>query len=249
MILIFDVGNSNIKIALAKDCSTIFKTFRINTDYKKTPDEYYVLLSKLFDTSKIRYITISSVVPKMTTILKIMSKKLFNITPFMISDYNNIKLDLNITTEEVNLIGSDIISACKGIDNSNANLIIDLGTAIKYIYINNNSLIGVVISPGVIVSMVALNSSTALLPEVEIIIPKNVLGTNTIECIQSGITYGTASQVDGLIDRIKMETKTDFNIIITGGLSKIIGPLLKHNVCMDPDLVLKGILKIHKLNK
>jgi type III pantothenate kinase len=90
--------------------------------------------------------------------------------------------------------------------------------------------------------------NTALLPDIDIEIPKKVLGTNTIACMQSGVTYGVAAQVDGLIERIKEEVKEDFNVILTGGLSETIAPLCKHPLKRDPDLVLKGLLQIYHRN-
>ena len=84
-------------------------------------------------------------------------------------------------------------------------IIVDLGTATKYIYCKNQTFYGVSIAPGVSVSMKALVNNAALLPSVELVCPKKVIGTSTINCIQSGVIYGAASQVDGMIDRIKEE--------------------------------------------
>jgi type III pantothenate kinase len=128
-------------------------------------------------------------------------------------------------------------------------LVVDLGTAIKYIYVKHKTILGVIITPGVNISIKALVGNTALLPDIDIEVPKKVLGTHTIACMQSGVTYGVAAQVDGLIERIKEETKEDFDVILTGGLSEMIAPLCKYPLTRDPDLVLKGLLKIHARNE
>ena len=106
-----------------------------------------------------------------------------------------------------------------------------------------------IITPGVSISIKALVGQTALLPDIDIEVPKKVLGTNTISCMQSGVTYGVAAQVDGLIDRIRNEVKEDFNVVLTGGLSETIAPLVFAPLERDPDLVLKGLLKIYLRNE
>ena len=129
-------------------------------------------------------------------------------------------------------------------------LIIDLGTATKYLYVKNRTLLGVVITPGVMVSIKALVSNTALLPDVEIKVPNKVLGNNTINCMQSGATYGVASQVDGMIKRIRKEVNNpNLKIIATGGLAKVIVPLCEHEIEVDDLLTLKGLLDIYGRNQ
>ncbi|PKK92513.1 MAG: pantothenate kinase, partial [Tenericutes bacterium HGW-Tenericutes-6] len=127
-------------------------------------------------------------------------------------------------------------------------LVVDLGTAIKYIYVKNKSILGVIITPGVGISIKALVGNTALLPDIDIEVPKKVLGTNTISCMQSGVTYGVAAQVDGLIERIRDEVNENFAVILTGGLSQTIAPLCKHELTRDSDVVLNGLLNIFNRN-
>ena len=97
--------------------------------------------------------------------------------------------------------------------------------------------------------MKALVGGTALLPNIDIKVPKKVLGTNTVACMQSGITYGVASEVEGLLMRIKGEIREDAQVIITGGLAKIIAPLIYYNIEVNPNLVLEGLLNIYHLNQ
>lgn len=248
MILLFDVGNTSIKFGVS-DGIKILETYRINTDQFKTPDEYYSIIKRFINFENIDKIAISSVVPKITVILKIMIKKHFSFLPFILEDYSKLKISITVSNKKVpNELGADLLCAASGVLNVNNYLIVDYGTATKYIYVENNDLKGIIISPGVVVSLKGLVDSTALLPEVEVKVPKKVLGTDTISCIQSAITYGTASETDGLVSKIKKEVKTDFKIYVTGGLSKIIAPLLENEVCIDDNLVLKGLLEIYNKN-
>jgi type III pantothenate kinase len=147
-------------------------------------------------------------------------------------------------------VGADLICAAAGLkDSSRPALIIDLGTATKYIYVHNKSILGVIITPGVRISIKALVGNTALLHDIDIETPKKVLGTTTTTCMQSGVTYGVAAQVDGLIDRIRDEVKADFDVILTGGLSKLIAPLCRRKVSLNDTIVLDGILQIYLRNK
>lgn len=242
MILLFDVGNTNISIGLS-DGQKILHTFRLNTEITKTADEYFIAIRSLFDTNQIKEIAISSVVPRITEKLKEISEKYFKIDPLIVGP--GVKTGLNIKTDHPREVGADLICDAVSVeDYKKPMLIVDLGTAIKYIYVKNKTILGVIITPGVNISIKALVGNTALLPDIDIEVPKKVLGTHTIACMQSGVTYGVAAQVDGLIERIKDETKEDFDVILTGGLSEMIAPLCKYPLTRDPNLVLIGLLKI-----
>ncbi|MDX9692314.1 MAG: type III pantothenate kinase [Acholeplasmataceae bacterium] len=247
MILLFDVGNTNISIGLS-DGQKILHTFRLNTEISKTADEYYIAMKSLFDQKDISEVAISSVVPRITEKLKEISEKYFKIEPLIVGP--GIKTGLNIKTDHPREVGADLICDAVSVEDfQKPMLVVDLGTAIKYIYVKNKTILGVIITPGVNISIKALVGNTALLPDIDIEVPKKVLGTHTIACMQSGVTYGVAAQVDGLIERIKEETKEDFDVILTGGLSEMIAPLCKYPLTRDPDLVLKGLLKIHARNE
>lgn len=242
MILLFDVGNTNISIGLS-DGVLVYQTYRLNTEVTKTADEYYIAMKSLFDFREVTEVAISSVVPRITDSIKKICEKYLNLEPLIVGP--GVKTGLNVKTDHPREVGADLICDAVAIEDlSKPVLVIDLGTAIKYIYIKNKTILGVIITPGVNISIKALVGNTALLPDIDIEVPKKVLGTNTISCMQSGVTYGVAAQVDGLIERIKEETKEDFDVILTGGLSQMIAPLCKNTLSRDPDLVLKGLLKI-----
>jgi type III pantothenate kinase len=245
MILLFDVGNTTVGIGLS-DGSTITDTFRLNTEIQKTADEYWLQMRSLIPVSQIESIAISSVVPRITEKLREIAIKHFKLEPLIVGP--GVKTGLNVKTDHPREVGADLICDAVAVEEDIPTLVVDLGTAIKYIYVKNKTILGVIITPGVAISIKALVGNTALLPDIDIEIPKKVLGTNTIACMQSGVTYGVAAQVDGLIERIKEEVKEDFNVILTGGLSETIAPLCKHPLKRDPDLVLKGLLQIYHRN-
>ncbi len=246
MILLFDVGNTNISIGIS-DGQDILETYRLNTDVSKTADEYYVQLRNILGQRTFEKLAIASVVPRITESLKEISKRYYWIPqPLLVGP--GIKTGINIKTDHPREVGADIICDAAAVLNQRPHLIIDLGTANKYIYIKNKTILGVVITPGVHISIKALVGNTALLPDIEIEVPKKVLGTNTISCMQSGVTYGVAAQVDGLIERIKEEVNESFDVILTGGLSSTIAPLCRYPIFRDPDWVLKGLLTIVNKN-
>jgi type III pantothenate kinase len=247
MFLLFDVGNTNVFIGVS-DGFKIIDTYRLNTEVTKTADEYYIQMKNIIDFKQVKHVAISSVVPRITEKLKEISIKYVGVDPLIVGP--GIKTGLNIKTDNPREVGADLICDAVGLDEDISNaLIVDLGTAIKYIYVKNKTILGVIITPGVNVSIKALVGHTALLPDIDIEVPKKVLGTNTIHCMQSGVTYGVAAQVDGLIDRIRKEVNEEFKVILTGGLSALIAPLCSHELTVDSDIILKGLLKIYNKNE
>lgn len=248
MILLADIGNSNIVLAIVEN-DNIFETFRIKTNTNKTSDEYYVSIKTIVKDYDINDVIISSVVPVITSALKKVFVKLYKKEPIILGP--GIKNGVLLKVDDPKTVGADIICDCAGIKNfTDEAIIVDLGTATKYIYCKNQTFFGVSIAPGVSVSMKALVSSAALLPSVELVCPKKVIGTSTVNCIQSGVIFGAASQVDGMIDRIKEEINNpNVQVIATGGLSKLIVPLCKNKIELVENLTLLGLLRIYKLNK
>ncbi len=248
MVLLVDVGNSNILFGFS-DGKEILNTFRFKSVKDITTDEYYLIIKTMLDEYKIDDVIISSVVPIITSALKKLFVKYLNKEPLIVGP--GVKTGIEPKCDDPKSVGSDLIcdsaGAMKYCDES---IIIDLGTATKYIHVKNNRFLGCSIAPGVSISMKALVNNAALLPSVELQVPKKVLSTNTINCMQSGVLYGFASQVDGMIDRIIEEINNpNVNILATGGLSGVIIPLCKHNIKRIENLTLYGLLEIYNKNK
>ena len=143
-----------------------------------------------------------------------------------------------------------IVDAVAGIAEYGAPLIIiDMGTATTMSVIDKEGrYVGGMIAPGIRVSMEAIASSAAQLYRVSLETPKKVIGTNTIDCMQSGLVLGAASMMDGMIDRMEEELGYSTKVIATGGLAKVVIPLCKHSIVVEDDLLLKGLLRIYEKN-
>lgn len=247
MVLLIDVGNSNICFAFKKD-DKIYNNFRIKSFKNKSCDEFYILI-KQFINENIDDAIISSVVPVITSAMVQMLKKYYNIDPKVIG--NSLKIGINIIADDPKTVGADLICDVSGASCIyDEGLIIDLGTASKFIYFKNKSLLGVCIAPGVVISTNAMIENAALLPNFELIAPKKVLNSSTIPCMQSGVIYGYASMVDGMIKRIKKELNNpSLKVIATGGLIKLISSFCEEKFdLIDPLLTLKGVANIYKKN-
>ena len=247
MVLLVDVGNSNIVFGFT-DGENIINTFRFKSLTDITTDEYYLIIKAMLDEHKIDDVIISSVVPIITSALNKLFIKYLNKEPLIVGP--GVKTGIEPKCDDPKSVGSDLICDSAGaMKYYNEAIIIDLGTATKYIHVKDNKFLGCSIAPGVAISMKALVNNAALLPQIELQVPKKVLSTNTINCMQSGILYGFASQVDGMIDRILDEIgNKNIGIIATGGLSKVIIPLCKHNIKRVENLTLYGLLEIYKKN-
>lgn len=247
MVLLVDVGNSNICFGFAQN-DKIIENFRIKSFLDRSYDEYYLIINN-FMKYQIDDVIISSVVPVITSLLVKMFKKYYKIEAKVIG--NKVKTGINVITDDPKTVGADLIAdvagACEIFDEG---LIIDLGTASKFIYYKNKSFLGVSIAPGVAISMKTLVSSTSLLPNFELVAPKKVINGSTIPCMQSGVIFGYASLVDGMIERIKEELHNpNLKIIATGGLISLIAAHCKQQIhVIDDMLTLKGIYNIYKKN-
>ena len=254
MLLAIDIGNTNIVLGCIKDNEILFKA-RIATDRLRTSDQYGVEIKNMleaFGVSKeeIHDCIISSVVPPVfnsvnTGVLKVIGKKPMVVGP-------GLKTGLNIHMDIPSQVGSDlIVAAVAALAEYPAPLvIIDLGTATTITVVErDNVFIGGLIFPGVMVSLNSLSSSAAQLPGISLDRPKKVVGKNTVDCMRSGMMYGTASMLDGLIDRIAEELGHESTVVATGGLAQFITPLCKHPIILEKELLLKGLNIIYQKNK
>ena len=254
MLLAIDIGNTNIVIGCMKDDEIVFKA-RIATERQRTSDQYGVEIKNMIeafgvDLKDIDDCIISSVVPPVfnsvrTGVLKIIGKQPMVVSP-------GLKTGLNIHVDVPSQVGSDrIVIAVAALAEYEAPLILmDLGTATTIEVVEpDNRYVGGIIFPGVMVSLDALTSRAAQLPGISLDKPKAVIGKNTIDCMRSGMMHGTASMIDGIIERIEEELGHKATIVATGGLARFITPLCKREIILERDLLLKGLNIIYKKNK
>ena len=254
MLLAIDIGNTNIVIGCMENDEIVFKA-RIATDRTRTSDQYGVEIKNMleaFGTSleQIDDCIISSVVPPVfnsvkTGVIKVLGKQPMVVGP-------GLKTGLNIHMDVPSQVGSDrIVIAVAALAEYKAPLILmDLGTATTIEVVEPDNLyVGGVIFPGVRVSLDALTSRAAQLPGISLEQPKKVIGKNTVDCMRSGMMYGTAAMIDGMVERIEEELGHSATVVATGGLAQFITPLCKREIILEKDLLLKGLNIIYKKNK
>ena len=255
MLLAIDVGNTNIVLGCFDEKNQILFRERLSTNQSATALEYVsgirmALEMHEIDKNLIDDAIISSVVPSVTATLKEAVIKYTGRTPMIVGA--GIKTGLNIVIDNPAQLGSDlVVDAVAGLDEYPVpQIIIDMGTATTLSVINaKKQYIGGVIMTGMAVSMNALVDKTSQLPKISFEAPKKVIGSNTVDCMKSGILYATASSLDGMIARIEEELGESCTVIATGGLAGIVIPLCKKNIILDDDLLLKGLSLIYQKNK
>jgi len=255
MLLAIDVGNTNIVLGCFDENHEIVFRERLSTDQSATALEYasgirMALDMHGIDKNLIDDAIISSVVPSVTATLKDAVMKYTGKKVMIIGA--GIKTGLNIVIDNPAQLGSDlVVDAVAGLHEYPVpQIIIDMGTATTLSVINSKKqYIGGVIMTGMAVSMNALVDKTSQLPKISFDAPKKVIGSNTIDCMKSGIMYATASSLDGMISRIEEELGEKCTVIATGGLSGTVIPLCKSEIILDDDLLLKGLSLIYQKNK
>ena len=192
---------------------------------------------------------VSSVVPSVTNTFRRAIEKLCGVKPLVVGP--GIKTGLSIRIDNPAQLGSDlVVDAVAGIHEYPVpQIIIDMGTATTFSVIDKNSnYLGGVITTGMAVSADALVSRTSQLPRIAFEVPKKVIGSNTVDCIKSGIMYGNAAIIDGMVSRIEAELGEKCTVIATGGLSALVAPLCQTKLILDDDLLLKGLMLIYRKN-
>ena len=254
MLLAIDIGNTNLVIGCIENDKILFKA-RIATDAIRTSDQYGVEIKNMMEAFGVQVkdiddCIISSVVPPVFNSVKTGVIKVIRKQPMVVGP--GLKTGLNIHMDVPSQVGSDrIVIAVAALAEYEAPMILmDLGTATTIEVVEpNNMYLGGIIFPGVRVSLDALTSRTAQLPGISLDKPKHVIGKNTVDCMRSGMMYGTAAMLDGLVERIEAGLGHKSTLIATGGLAQFITPLCKREIILEKDLLLKGLNVIYKKNK
>ncbi len=253
MILVMDVGNTNIVLGLYEK-KQLLHHWRMTSNRNNTDDEYGTVIKAFLQdvgvkTQNIKAVIISSVVPPLILTLERMSKKYLNHTPVVVGP--GIKTGLNIKIDNPRELGADrIVNAMAALDLYGPPLIIvDLGTATTFCMIDEKGqYIGGAISPGIGISTEALYSRAAKLTWIELLKPPSVIGKNTVQAMQSGVIFGAIGQVDGIVSRMKQESSLKPKVIATGGLAELIASESKTIDIVNPDLTLHGLWLVYEKN-
>ncbi len=253
MLLTVDMGNTTITLGAFRDDELVF-TARLSTIRGKTADQYAIELCQIFALNEVGKSDfhagiMSSVVPELTDTLKRTLTMVTGSEPVIVCP--GIKTGINVLIDNPAQLGADLLVGAVAAAEKYPLpcLIVDLGTASKISVVGKDkSFRGVAIAPGVRVSLNALSSSTSQLPNIPLTAPGKIIGTNTVESMQSGIIFGTAAMVDGMIRRMKDELKADTTVIVTGGYSARIAPYCREKVVHDEFLIMEGLRIIYEKN-
>ncbi len=253
MLLAIDIGNTNIVIGGIQDDKIVFEA-RIATERVKTSDQYGVEIKNMLDlfgvkVSDLRDCIISSVVPPVfnsvhTGVIKVIGKQPMVVGP-------GIKTGLNIHVDTPSQVGSDrIVIAVAALAEYEPPLtLLDLGTATTIEVVDKgNVYLGGCIIPGVRISLEALTNRASQLPGIQLDRPKKVIGKNTVDCMRSGVMYGAAAMLDGMIQRVEEELGYSTTVVATGGMAQFVCPLCRRDIKLERDLLLKGLNLIYKKN-
>jgi type III pantothenate kinase len=248
MHILIDIGNSTIVAAMADKEGRIAHTWRFKTRKEETVTFFrYELKQGLrkygVEAADIESVTISSVVPEVNDDISQAVNDLTGLTPHFFT-LDEAQSFLTIDIESPSQLGKDRLAdalgavTCYGVPA----IVIDFGTATTFGVIDaERRFLGGLIIPGVKTSLSALSQRASQLSAINIEKPQHLVGRNTLECMQSGILYGTVAMIDGLIDRLLPTLSEPVHIIATGGMAKDIVPHCHHQIELDKHLLLKGL--------
>ncbi len=245
MNIIGDIGNTEVKICLIGKNFKIKKRVNIKTnkiEYIKIKKKLKFLLS---NKKKIEHVIFSSVVPNIYRKFLFFFKKNLNKKVIEIKELNLKKLiEIKVNKKQV---GSDrLANSIAAIDNKNNYIIIDFGTATTFDVVMKNKYLGGIISPGINLSLNTLTMRASLIPKINLKKISYVIGKNTNEAVRSGFFWGYSGLIDNIIKLIKEQTKSDFKVVLTGGLADLYKNSINTKCKIDRDLTIKGIIKISK---
>ena len=253
MLLTIDIGNTNIVLGVFEN-KKLIQHWRIVTKQEKTEDEYGILISNLYQSSNIDIssttgVIISSVVPPMVRTMETLCNKFFKRQPMFVGP--GVKTGMPIRYDNPHEVGADrIVNAVAAFErHRNSLVVVDFGTATTFDYISpQGEYMGGAIAPGIGVASEALFKMASKLPRIELIKPESVIGKNTIASLQAGIVYGYIAMVDGIVNKIRREVKTDPYIIATGGMAVFIAEGSQTIDEVDDLLTLTGLRLIYEKN-
>ncbi len=255
MLLVIDIGNTNIKLGVF-DGERLTVSCRMTTAVQRTTDEFGIAMTTMLrekgvDISKISRTIVSSVVPNIMYSVCKAIKSYIKTDPIVVAP--GIKTGVSIKTDNPKETGADLICDVAAANHYYGGpcVVVDFGTATKYeVITESGEFVACVISPGVGLTAEALTSKAAQLPAINIKKPASILTANTVECMQAGIVYGYIGQVEYIVSKIKEEMGIpDMKVIATGGFGSVIATETKCIDTFDKDLTLKGLKVIADKNR
>ena len=251
MLLAIDAGNTHIKVGVYQGPQLLAK-WRMTPENFGPLDEHGTEVLRMFDRSgldakKVEAIIVASVVPRLNPGLRLMSDRYFQLTPSFVDHTTH--TGLKVLYDQPSELGADrIVSAVAAVEKYGVPcIVIDFGTATTFNVINSQrEFLGGIIAPGIMTAAEALFSRAAKLPRVPIERPEKLIGTSTVEAMQSGLFYGYASLVDGLIRRLMAHDASSATVVATGGLAHVMQGVSEFTYQIDENLTLDGLRIIHE---
>lgn len=255
MILVFDVGNTELTIGLFAG-TELHGHWRVMTDVPRTSDEFGVLLRSLlqadgFNADVVTAVAIGSVVPRVTSPLRDACQQYFGVTQPLVVDAST-ALPITLDVDEPLTVGADRVINTLAASRLYATdaIVVDMGTAITFDCITADGVfLGGVIAPGVLPSAETLTRRTSKLPATELVVPQHVIGRRTEDCIRAGVLFGAADAIDGIVRRIRASwPRPQAPIVIaTGGFAETMAALCTTFDRVEPHLTLQGLQLAHSL--
>jgi type III pantothenate kinase len=253
MLLAVNVGNTETKLGMFRD-EELVSHWRVSTRARRTADELALLFGGFLEQEGLSFsreitgVAISSVVPTITQSLREMTRRYFHFDPVVVGP--GVKTGLAVLTDNPREVGADrIVNAVAAYSRYGGPcIVIDFGTATTYEAVSENGeFLGGVIAPGLEVSATGLSAIADRLPRVEVAPPRSIIGKNTVESLQSGLVFGTAAEVDGIVERMQKELGPA-TVVATGGLAEVVIPHCNTIDHHDPWLTLEGLRIIFDRN-
>ncbi|MGF1551859.1 MAG: type III pantothenate kinase [Paracoccaceae bacterium] len=254
MLLAIDIGNTNTVFA-AFEGERPLGEWRCDTDSARTADQYFVWLAQLMTynglaASDIRAVVVSNVAPSVLFNIRVLCDRYFGCRPLVVGR-SDCRLPVEVRVDNPAEVGADrLVNTVAAFERYGGDLIVvDFGTATTFDVVDHDgAYAGGVIAPGVNLSLDALHRAAAHLPRIDVTKPQRVLGTNTVACLQSGIYWGYVSLIEGLCARLAAERERPMKTIATGGLSPLFARGTDTIEAVDPDLTVRGLVRIHAYN-
>lgn len=253
MILTIDIGNTAITMGLFTPEGRLQFRGSLKTDKNKTRDQIAIDLLDMFhlyrsDLQGITGAVISSVVPPMTSAMAGAVEQLSGVRPMIVGP--GVKTGMNILAEIHNQLGADIVASSVAAIQKYPQpiIVIDMGTATTFSYLSESTYKGCVIIPGVRIAVEALSGRAAELPHISLEQPPSIFGRSTIDAMRSGVLYGNAAMIDGMIQRMEAEAKPVATVVMTGGNAEMIQPHCKRKILIDENLLLDGLYYLYQKN-
>ena len=257
MLLTIDVGNTNTVLGVF-DGEELAHSWRVKTDPRDTADELWLRYKSLIEGYDVSGLAVCSTVPSVLREIRTMIDLYFQEIPTTLIE-PGVKTGVPLLVDFPKEIGADrIVNTLAAHDlygNDGACIVVDFGTSTNLDVVSpKGEFLGGALAPGIEISVEALAARAAQLRKVELVVPKNVIGKNTVEALQSGTIYGFAGQVDGLVDRISDELEAlypgsgEITVIATGGLAPLVIGIAENIDFHEPDLTLIGLRLVHERN-